>query len=318
MLEKIADAVTTTDVHDTSNTTHTSDAWFALENMPSDFNTMTTLYLRVQYARQTGTYTNTWNAIRARVWNAAGDTVLAEGSGGNPETIVTGPITTTTPTNSSVVQFTTVTAGDKTTWDGAQVVIRFDITKNMGGDSLEERVFAAEITGTYAPVAATNAPAENAAGTGTAYVAGKTIAANAGNAAGTGTAYVAGKTIAANIGNAAGTGTAEDATVTTQKLADAIPAAGTGVSYDVDAVAVAPVLPVVSGTSTAYDATAIAGNSADAENAAGTGTAYVAGKTIAAVAAVSTATGSALDADATGEAFINKVATGGFIYVHFV
>jgi len=79
---------------------------------------------------------------------------MARSAGGRPATVASA-ITTTTPTTSSVIQFTGVdTAASKTDWDGAVVRIYFDITRNKGGDSLTERVFAAQITGTYT-VAAT-------------------------------------------------------------------------------------------------------------------------------------------------------------------
>ena len=144
VLQAIASPDDAKDVHDTSNTTHTGEASFALGDTPSDFGTMDTLFVQLRYAWQSGTQVNIWAALRARVFRSDGTTPLTN------EATLALAITTETPTNSSVIQFTGVdTSADKSVWDGAVVRIYFDITKVKGGDSLEERVFAAQITGTY-------------------------------------------------------------------------------------------------------------------------------------------------------------------------
>jgi hypothetical protein len=66
------------------------------------------------------------------------------------EVTVESAITTTTPTDSSVIPMTNPnTSADKTVWDEALVLIRFGITRSKSGDDFQERVFAAEVTGTY-------------------------------------------------------------------------------------------------------------------------------------------------------------------------
>lgn len=144
MLEVIASTDDTDYVHDNSNTTHTGTASFALANMPADFGTMLTLNINLRYAWGAGTQVNTWDNLRARVFKSDGTTALT-----NSVTIASA-ITTTTATDSGATAFTGVdTTATKADWDAAVVHIFFDITRNKGGDSLTERVFAAEITGTY-------------------------------------------------------------------------------------------------------------------------------------------------------------------------
>jgi len=146
VLQEIASADDNTNVHDTSNTTHTGTAQFTLENVNSDLGNMDTLFIRLRYAWQSGTQLNAWSSLTARVFKSDGTTPLTD-----LVTVASG-ITTTTPTNSSVVQFAGVdTAAIKADWDAAVVQVGFVIAKNMAGDALEERVFAAEITGTYTP-----------------------------------------------------------------------------------------------------------------------------------------------------------------------
>jgi hypothetical protein len=120
-------------------------AQFALADMPADFGNMDTLAVRLRYLRGPGTITNPWDSLTARVFRADGTTPLT-----NTATVVNGPITTTTATNSGVVTFTGLdTTANKAVWDGAVVRIYFTVTRSMGGDTLEKRVTAAELTGTY-------------------------------------------------------------------------------------------------------------------------------------------------------------------------
>jgi hypothetical protein len=144
VLQLIADVDDNKNVHDTANTTHTGGARFALANMPADFVSMDTLSVQLRYAWQSGTQVNAWTDLRAQVLKSDLITLL---TGNQP---VTSSITTSAPTNSLVVAFEFVdTAATKEDWDGAIVEILFQITKSKGGDALEERVFAAELTGTY-------------------------------------------------------------------------------------------------------------------------------------------------------------------------
>ena len=153
VLNLIAAANDATYVNDSSNTTHTGTAQFALGDTPADFSAMLTLSVQLRYFWESGTQTNTWGSLTARVFRSDGTTPLTDEA-----TLATG-ITTTTPTNSSAVGFTGVdTAADKSVWDAAVVRINFGITKVKGGDSLTERVSAAQITGTYTAVVAATKP----------------------------------------------------------------------------------------------------------------------------------------------------------------
>lgn len=152
VLQVIGSANDSTNVHDTSNTSHTGTADYALGDTPSDFGTMATLSVNIRYAWQSGTQTNTWTTLAVQIFQSDGSTQLT-----NSRTIASS-ITTSTPTNSGALAFTGVdTTSGKAVWDGAIARISWSISKNMSGDSLEERVFAAELTGTY-NIAATVSP----------------------------------------------------------------------------------------------------------------------------------------------------------------
>lgn len=133
-------------VYTTLNATSSAIARFALGNVPSDFGDMDTLSIQLRYAWATGTQVNTWSTLAARVWDSTGTIPYT-----NERTVASG-ITTTTPTNSVVAGFTLTAEGlaaTKAEWDAAIVYIYFYITKSMAGDTLQKRVYAAEITGTY-------------------------------------------------------------------------------------------------------------------------------------------------------------------------
>jgi hypothetical protein len=144
-LQAIASADDNKNVHDAANTTHTGLAIFELDDVPADFGGMDTLSVRLRYGLGSALSNNTWDTLTARAVDSGG-TALTD------EVTLASDITTTTPTNSSVVGFALTASGqsaDKAAWDGARLEIRFGITKNKGGDSAEERVFAGELTGTY-------------------------------------------------------------------------------------------------------------------------------------------------------------------------
>lgn len=145
LLEVIASADDADYAYDNANNTHTGIAAFALDNMPGDFGTMNSVSINLRYGKDTHTGTNTWDSLAAQIVQSDGSTALTDNT-----TIVSGPITTTTATNSGA---TTLTNPDTTSgasiWNGAIVLIRFGITKSKGGDSDQERVYAAEVTGDY-------------------------------------------------------------------------------------------------------------------------------------------------------------------------
>jgi len=144
VLEVIASLDDADYVYDATNTTHEGRARFALADMPVNFGTMATLNVRLRYHWAAGTQVNTWNTLSAQVFKSDNTTALTN------KVTVASSITTTSATNSSVISLTGLdTDANKTDWDGAFVHIFFSITKVKGGDTIQKRVTAGELTGTY-------------------------------------------------------------------------------------------------------------------------------------------------------------------------
>lgn len=141
----------------------------------------------------------------------------------------------------------------------------------------------------------TNAPAENAAGTGTANNATVDITANAEQTSGTGASNDAQAALDAHAEGTAATGTANAATADLQ--VNAGNAAGTGAANDSQA-AITANTESTSATGTAFDATVstAANTNADAELGAGSGTANDASASIGPDAEHAAAAGAAFDA----------------------
>lgn len=261
VLEVIASANTGDYVYSSTNanSTNTADVPF---NWPADFDnpsSATSLSVRLQYALQSGTRTNTWSSLEATLVDSGGSALS------DTVTLATN-ITTTTPTNSSVVNFTGLnTTAGQSVWLGAQLRISITISKSMGGDTLEKQVFAAEVTGTYdaavavtgsmaatesgadtfaasgtvtdpaitGTFAATETGADTAAATGDVLVQGSGAATETGadTAAATGTILVQGSLAATETGadTAAATGTVlvEGTGAATETGADTLAATGT-------------------------------------------------------------------------------------------
>jgi hypothetical protein len=159
VLEVIASADDADYIYDETNTTHESTGWVTVATtLPADLASVATLSIRLRYAWQAGTQVNTWNSISAQVLKSDGTTPLTD-----KVAVVSGGITTTTPTDSSVVAFTGVdTAATKAEWQAAQVRLFIDISKFKGGDTIRRCLFAGELTGTYTAGSTENAPAVTA------------------------------------------------------------------------------------------------------------------------------------------------------------
>lgn len=143
-----------------TNTTDNYAVGYVLGNMPTDFGNMDsgTCNVRVRYAwdaKSTGN--EIWNDIDARVVTATGTVLAAADSGGTFETVVDVPgsaegdgILTTTATNTTNISFTYVNTGaSKSQWDNAVLEVRINRVKNKGGGTDQQRIYAAEINGTY-------------------------------------------------------------------------------------------------------------------------------------------------------------------------
>jgi len=143
------------------------------------------------------------------------------------------------------------------------------------------------------PAGGTNAPAGNAAGTGTANAASIGLAPNAGLSSGTGTANAAAANVQPAAGNAAGVGAAQNAATAIAPAAGV--ATGTGTA-PTPAAGIAPNAGLASGTGTANNATVIFSRDADAGVASGTGAANQPAAGISPNAGLASGTGIANDA----------------------
>ena len=148
VLEVIASADDADFARDTSNSDHTGDCWFTVATtLPVDLGNVDALSINVRYGLDTTKGANDWLFIRARVFKSDGTTALTDlldvVNGG------TG-ISITTPGNSGAIAFAGVdTAATKAEWQAAQVHLYFVINRDGGGDAVVERIYAAELTGTY-------------------------------------------------------------------------------------------------------------------------------------------------------------------------
>jgi hypothetical protein len=139
---------------DTSNGggTTTLDQGYLLGNTPADFGSIATASVRLRYGWAASFTNRTWTVLGARLISVGDSTVLAAAdSGGAFTELNSGNITTTTPVTSSVVAFAWVnTAATKAQWDDARLEMRIVSVRSGGGSSVARRVYAGEITGTYA------------------------------------------------------------------------------------------------------------------------------------------------------------------------
>jgi hypothetical protein len=161
VLEAIASANDATYVANVTNQTVTALAVFALGDVPADLGNVDTLSVQLRYGLSAALSLNTWDSLTAQVMQSDGVTALTD------TVTVASSITATTPANSSVVAFTGVnTSANKATWDGALLYVRFNVTRNKGGDAAEERVYAGELTGTYTIASVPDALTANDIATG--------------------------------------------------------------------------------------------------------------------------------------------------------
>lgn len=148
-LQLIGNANDASYVHDTANTSHTGVGAMGIDDVPDDFVDMDTLSVQLRYGLSAAAQNNSWDQLTAQIYRSDGVTPLTD-----EVVVAVGPITNTTPINSAVIPLTGIdVTADKNVWRLARCHLRFYITKNKGGDEVEERVSAAELTGTYTPVA---------------------------------------------------------------------------------------------------------------------------------------------------------------------
>ena len=154
----------------------------------------------------------------------------------------------------------------------------------------------------------TNAPAEAATGTGTAFNAAAAVSPTAGISSSNGTAYNASVNVAPNAGVSTSNGTAYNASVNIGASAGAVTGTGTAANA---AVAVSPTAGVSLSNGAAYNASINVAPSAGA--VAGTGAAANAATAVSPTAGLASGVGAAYDATVTVSGFVNaaaEVATG--------
>lgn len=123
-------------------------AFFLLTDMPADFSAMVDLTAAVA-VRVAGTVSNDTLALFAQVFRADETTALT-----GEVQLADQAVGVSYVARSAAL--TSVTAGDKTIWDGARLRLRWAYVKSGPTDSYTIRVSAAELTGNYAtPVTTT-------------------------------------------------------------------------------------------------------------------------------------------------------------------
>jgi hypothetical protein len=235
VLEEIASADDADYAYTATNAAHVARAEFTLEDVNADLGNVDTLFVRLRYAIESGSQLNLWNLLSARVFKSDGTTPLTDGA------TVASNITTSTPTNSSVIEFTGVdTAAEKADWDAAVVVLFLDVTKVKGGDTLQKRVFAAELTGTYTAAGVGVNGAVDLSGSGTVASLAKMVRHAVAALTGSGTPAASGKVVVhgsadlSGVGAFAGQGTVAGGAVTGQvdlPGSGAIAASGTRIAH---------------------------------------------------------------------------------------
>jgi hypothetical protein len=133
-----------------TNSTGNYTQGYLFNGVPTDFVTMRSgLKIQLRYGWNAYDATlSTWPSLNVRI--VSGTTILAASDTGTGFQNVAALITTTTPTNTTDVNFGFVnTTADKTAWDSAVVEILIERARNKGGNTNEQRVFALSVTGEY-------------------------------------------------------------------------------------------------------------------------------------------------------------------------
>jgi hypothetical protein len=163
VIQVIASANDSNFAEDTSNGGGNSllSQGYLLNDMPSDFGSMSSLSIRLRYGWAAAFTNRAWNSLDARLMSGA--TVLAAADDGGTFTEVATAITNTTPVTSGVVAFPYVNPdATKAEWDDAVLELRIDSTRSAGGSSVARRVYAGEVTGVYEVAVAGNDLTETA------------------------------------------------------------------------------------------------------------------------------------------------------------
>jgi len=148
-LETIAGADDGDYAYVNQNASGTYGTYYELENMPSDFGSILTLFARIRYGWDVAPGNSAWNNLYCRLETSAGVILAAADAGGTYVTVASS-ITDTSPVNSANVSFSYVNTGaTKAQWDDAWYRFAVVRTKTKGGSTAQQRIYAAEVNGTY-------------------------------------------------------------------------------------------------------------------------------------------------------------------------
>lgn len=132
------DSPTTTDyIRNGNDTTGDKTAFLLMSATDADFATMTTLQVDAHIALSA--FSDDTCTLFARMYQSDETTALTDEM----------QVATQAQSGLRSVAFTNVSAGDKTTWDGARLRLRWAYSRSMGADGGQLRVTAVELDGTY-------------------------------------------------------------------------------------------------------------------------------------------------------------------------
>lgn len=143
--------------HEDGNNTHSFAGYWDIGSVPTDFASMDTISINLRYVTDTTNANMEWTGLGAAIVDSTTGTLYADNGAGNHVWLAgdgnTGTdISTTTATNTGATALTVTTAGSNATkanWDAAKLEIHWQTNKIKGGGTVDRRVTAAEITGTY-------------------------------------------------------------------------------------------------------------------------------------------------------------------------
>ncbi|MEA3344154.1 MAG: hypothetical protein U9Q16_00515 [Patescibacteria group bacterium] len=115
-----------------------ASAFFDVTNMPSDFDTMSTLEIKIDF--EAIGFDDDTAVLYAQMYQSDESTTLSDEMQLATQATGSGLVT---------VSFTNVSAGSKTIWDGARIHFRWTYTKNKGPDNAQLKITATELNGTY-------------------------------------------------------------------------------------------------------------------------------------------------------------------------
>ena len=127
-----------------ANSGSAASAFFEVTDMPADFDTMSTLEIKIDF--EAIGFSDDTAVLYARMYQSDESTTLSDEMQLATEATAAGLIT---------VSFTNVSAGSKTIWDGARIHFRWTYTKNKGPDNAQLKITATELNGTYTASAGT-------------------------------------------------------------------------------------------------------------------------------------------------------------------